>query len=457
VADARHLEGFVPWPGAPAVSSAEAAEAAARARAGAGRAAASSTRPPQPGGVYRSHAAWEARFTRAAVEGGAGLVHDGASGPSGDPLGACRIFLPAQAPFVPLSRQFAPWTGAPGHRVDGVVGAGSLGDPRKTDPRNSDPQAAVSVDAVSVDAVSVDAVSVDAVSVDPEGVVRVRRAVSLLQTLSYHFYHWMAECLPRLLLVEEAGVLAEADSAAADPVFFIVPGRRGSRGFVQESLSLLGHGGRRVIWHEEGIKVVVDELWTADWRPFAGPGAAGGRLGQAFHAPRLGLARLQARWAPVRATAPRVHGAARARVVVLSRNEAGWKTRTASNEPQLLQALRTAFPSAEVTALRPAEVAMADARRALAEATVVVGVHGGAMANAVFCAPGAALVEVALAEPMYRHYMHLAAALGLRYWIAGPPLAPGHFDRAGLSLPVDAIVDATALAAGLRRAGRSDL
>ena len=86
-----------------------------------------------------------------------------------------------------------------------------------------------------------------------------------------------------------------------------------------------------------------------------------------------------------------------------------------------------------------------------------MGVHGGAMANAVFCAPGAALVEVALAEPMYRHYMHLAAALGLRYWIAGPPLAPGHFDRAGLSLPVDAIVDATALAAGLRRAGRSDL
>jgi hypothetical protein len=50
-------------------------------------------------------------------------------------------------------------------------------------------------------------------------------------------------------------------------------------------------------------------------------------------------------------------------------------------------------------------------------AAVVVGLHGAGLANAIFCQPGAALLEIALQEPSHRRYAQLAAANGLEYWV----------------------------------------
>ena len=71
-------------------------------------------------------------------------------------------------------------------------------------------------------------------------------------------------------------------------------------------------------------------------------------------------------------------------------------------------------------------------------AAVVVGVHGAALANAVACRPRAALVELALPEPMYRHYVHLAAALDLAYW-AVDDLGFDSFERANLTVSADRV------------------
>ena len=50
-------------------------------------------------------------------------------------------------------------------------------------------------------------------------------------------------------------------------------------------------------------------------------------------------------------------------------------------------------------------------------ARVVIGTHGAGLANVVYAAPGTALLEVALATPRHRDYMHLAMSLGHAYWL----------------------------------------
>jgi hypothetical protein len=54
---------------------------------------------------------------------------------------------------------------------------------------------------------------------------------------------------------------------------------------------------------------------------------------------------------------------------------------------------------------------------------------------------GTAVVEVALQEPAYRTYMHLAAAMGLRYWVATetPPNNYDHYPHKGITASVETI------------------
>ena len=48
-------------------------------------------------------------------------------------------------------------------------------------------------------------------------------------------------------------------------------------------------------------------------------------------------------------------------------------------------------------------------------ATAVVGLHGGPLANTLFCTDGTLLLELAFASPFTSHYAHAASALGLAY------------------------------------------
>ena len=62
-------------------------------------------------------------------------------------------------------------------------------------------------------------------------------------------------------------------------------------------------------------------------------------------------------------------------------------------------------------------VALVEAAALFARSAVVVGVHGAALANVLFCVPGAALVELPMKEPCFRDYAHASMALGLQYFI----------------------------------------
>ena len=48
---------------------------------------------------------------------------------------------------------------------------------------------------------------------------------------------------------------------------------------------------------------------------------------------------------------------------------------------------------------------------------MVIGVHGAALSNIVFCPQGAAVVEITMKEPCFRDYTHATQALGLSYFV----------------------------------------
>ena len=62
-----------------------------------------------------------------------------------------------------------------------------------------------------------------------------------------------------------------------------------------------------------------------------------------------------------------------------------------------------------------ASASLDDDIRLFHRARVVVGVHGAGLTNMLFCAPGAAVVELGVTEPCCGMYRHMARALGLRY------------------------------------------
>ena len=81
------------------------------------------------------------------------------------------------------------------------------------------------------------------------------------------------------------------------------------------------------------------------------------------------------------------------------------------NEPQLERILREAgFMAVELESCSwPEQVAM------FADAEVILAPHGAALANTVFCQPGALLVEISTRAGYRDYYFRLAASSGVRY------------------------------------------
>ena len=258
--------------------------------------------------------------------------------------------------------------------------------------------------------------------------VRLERAASVMQMSGQLYFHWLLECLPRLMLMQP---LLEQDASIA----LIVPSGLGR---VAESLELLGWplrarvpgGGdalveRRIVYYAPlEARYAVGELHVADWR------VTDERPTQAFMAPRVALVALRA----ALASSPllsRLHeemqqrqGLRPLRLVYTSRRGNLQRTdklapRIVANEVELVGALVSAMPDGEaaISIVRGGEITLAQTVALFSSADIVVGAFGGTLANAVFCRPRAQLVEIALREPAYRTYMHLAAAMGLGYWV----------------------------------------
>jgi capsular polysaccharide biosynthesis protein len=79
----------------------------------------------------------------------------------------------------------------------------------------------------------------------------------------------------------------------------------------------------------------------------------------------------------------------------------------ATNEPEVLALLRPL--GFEV--LDAGDLSVADQIRAFAEADVIVALHGAALANLVFCSPGASLIELFPSGSIVADYWKMASGV----------------------------------------------
>jgi hypothetical protein len=200
-------------------------------------------------------------------------------------------------------------------------------------------------------------------------------------TSSQHqvYFHWMFEVLPRLALIEEVGL--EADLFLANSEI----------GYQQDTLDWLGLGRDRILSPQTTDHFQAETLIVPSLSEATGPTIRTCRF-------------LRSAFLPPGATERR------ARRLYVSRSAA--TTRRVVNDGELTDLLgRLGFETVMLEGRGVAEQAAL-----FSQAQFIVGPHGAGMTNAVFCPPGAALVEF---TPRSRYlsvsYRDLARILGLRY------------------------------------------
>ena len=100
------------------------------------------------------------------------------------------------------------------------------------------------------------------------------------------------------------------------------------------------------------------------------------------------------------------------------------------NHDELLARLRDDL-EATVVDFIPERHSVADQARAFHEADVVIGVHGAALGNLLFCRPGTHVVEILSPRFLATHYWHLSVMMSLEYHLL-------LMDRTSLGLMTDA-------------------
>ena len=244
------------------------------------------------------------------------------------------------------------------------------------------------------------------------------------------YYHWLVETLPKLLLLGD-----ELDARGLRNVPLLLP----SGGpFIEATMQLAGRDAFRPFGtlHKRDAALVVTgtRATTVTWDP--APGVHGGAGAVLRPLPSL-LRRARAALLPAdparRAT----------RVVLVGRGPA--ESRAFGNQEALMAALAhvASQRNLDFTLFEGAATPMRDAVDLFASAALVVGVHGAGLANCLFMAPGAAVLELALPESEFGEYAAMAAALGLAY--AASPLPHSNFEARAWPRPSNVAAAAATL------------
>jgi capsular polysaccharide biosynthesis protein len=225
-----------------------------------------------------------------------------------------------------------------------------------------------------------------------------------------NYYHFLTDVLPRLELLRRAGI---------EPDRYLV---NRSTGFQRELLTGVRMAEERTIQSSLSPHIRADELvvpslpdshlrsppWIATW--------------------------LRDTFLPGGLAAPH-------RRIYLGRGNRK-HTRRVENEPEVLAALEPfGFESVD-----PGRLSVAEQIRLFAEAELVVGVHGAALTNLVFCSPGAAVIELFPPDYVNVCYWNLASSVeGIRYrYVVGDgmpkPVRPMHGVASDVTLDPGQIV-----------------
>jgi capsular polysaccharide biosynthesis protein len=235
----------------------------------------------------------------------------------------------------------------------------------------------------------------------------------VLATLAQmYFSHWMLDLIPRIRVLQAAGVAAENID------WFYLP--RPVRGYERESLEAAGIPLERVIDSQENRHIQAERLIVPS--PVDGVFQTSGW--SAEHLVDL-FAPEKHRQRPL------------SRRIFISRRGAGH--RRILNEDELFAALAPlGFVSVQPESMRLKEQAAL-----FADADVIVAPHGSGFANYVYCAPGAAVVEVQPRDLVHTCGLTVCSERGIHYGYTRSRSTNGH------ALTSDMTVDVSELLAVL--------
>lgn len=243
----------------------------------------------------------------------------------------------------------------------------------------------------------------------PAGLPKIKRAALAVGFASSNYYHFLTEVLPRVvalrpalekdgrlrLLLPKGTAARRALLAAVLPADFFDP--KAKRSVDMDASSAVGPGPRARV--DALVVVATPRVHARDNRPT-----------HALMPSNL----LRAARGAVHAALPAAEASRRKLLIYCARGEA--RTRRVADEARVIAAFEAlASPTVEIRIFDGGEATPLEAAALFGRAKVVVGVHGAALANALFCDETAVLVELGFRAAAARHYEYLAFALGIGY------------------------------------------
>jgi hypothetical protein len=210
-----------------------------------------------------------------------------------------------------------------------------------------------------------------------------RTAVAVTPEAPGNYYHWLIDLLPRLCLIRSVEGFEPFD-------YLLVNGSRAP--YEEISLRALGVPLEKISYVDGHDRFQIEKVTIPSMD---------------HHSKVIAPWKVQTLCA-VRDSMPRTAGA-RPRRLYISRKSAA--VRRVVNEPELANILCEArFRIVELEFLSwPEQIAL------FSDAEVVVAPHGAALANTVFCQPGALLAEISTRSGYRDYYLRLAVSSGVRY------------------------------------------
>ncbi|WP_224999705.1 DUF563 domain-containing protein [Cesiribacter sp. SM1] len=222
------------------------------------------------------------------------------------------------------------------------------------------------------------------------GVMRasVNKAVFLLTPRAKgNYYHWLADLLPRLLLVQQSGL--------ADFSERIIVLHQPSRRYENDTLRLLGIPEEQVMRLHPFDTLSVNDLVVTDYLH--------SRDGQYFPSWKKWL--LDGFKEKMLGAVPQNP----TRKIYLLRGKQ--RIRQLLGEERLVKILK----GLGFEILDPQQLTLLEQMQALSEAAVVVGLHGAALTNIIFCQPGTLVVELRSSYKPPEHYAEIAKTYQLQF------------------------------------------
>jgi capsular polysaccharide biosynthesis protein len=203
----------------------------------------------------------------------------------------------------------------------------------------------------------------------------------LAKNYCYNYYHWMFEFLPQIELLARSGIdIGSIDKFAVNHCCFP---------FQRETLSLLGIPLEKILETDNNNNHIQARQLLAS-----------------------SVIRESTKWAcdflRRELLKDSLMGLEKKQRILISRKE----RRRVINEDELVAVLSEfGFKS-----IAPESLSVAEQISLFANAEVVIGAHGAALTNTVFCSPGTKVIEIFAPDYVNPCYRKLSSQVGLEYW-----------------------------------------